>query len=154
MELIGDVGYREGAGHKLVSETAAEEFEKAWRDEVRSASVDDLAKERDLLWVFLRAKREAQPAEGLLDIDNSSKLTVALLRSARSEVMRQSMGSRAVRRSPRLAWDVLIELYGAETTLRERIESLKATHPEGASDLLELADKYLGGWRPGNFNND
>jgi hypothetical protein len=33
LALITDVGYREGAGLKLVSETAASEFERALRDE-------------------------------------------------------------------------------------------------------------------------
>lgn len=148
-ELIRVVGYREGAGHKLVSETAAVEFEKAWRDEVRLASVSDLTKDRDVLRVLLLVKREADPAEGPLNVDNSSDLTLALLRAARSEIISQSIGSRAVRRAPRLEWDALIELYGDESTLKERIEALKATPPEGTADLLELASKYLSGWRPG-----
>jgi hypothetical protein len=59
------------------------------------------------------------------------------------------MGSRAVRRSARLAWDELVELYGDQEVLRERIEKLKATEPESVDEqLFQLADKYLGGWRP------
>jgi KAP-like P-loop domain-containing protein len=153
-ELISDVGYREGAGHKLVSEMAAAEFEKAWRAEVRSASLDDLAKESDLARVFLVAKREAEPSEGPLNIGDTPQLTLGLLRSARSDMLSQPMGSRAVRRFPRLAWDVLIELYGDEAILRERIEGLKATRPDCVDELIELADKYLGGWRPKNFETD
>jgi hypothetical protein len=64
------------------------------------------------------------------------------------------VGSRAIRRSPRLAWDVLIELYGDEATLKERIEALKATGPKGLDDLLHLADKYLAGWRPDDLGAD
>jgi hypothetical protein len=48
----------------------------------------------------------------------------------------------------------LIELYGDETTLRQRIEALKASRPENIGDLLELADKYLAGWRPKDFGDD
>jgi hypothetical protein len=147
MELINTVGYREGVGHKLVSEAAAAALERAWRDEVRSATVDNLAEEQNLLRVLLVVKREADPSEGL-SIDGSPQTTLAVLRSARSEVMSQSMGNRAVRRSPRLAWDALIELYGDEATLKARIESLNAITPEGADDLLELAGRYLSGWRP------
>ncbi len=154
LELITDVGYREGAGFKLVSETAAAEFEKALRDEVRARPVDHLTKERDLVWLFLVTKREADPSEAPLIIDEAPQLTLAVLRAARSEARRQTMGSRAVRRSPRLAWDVLIELYGGETTLKERIESLKVTGPKDADELLELAEKYLAGWRPKNFGDD
>lgn len=154
LELITDVGYREGAGHKLVSETAAAEFEKALRDEVRARPAEDLTKERDLVRLFLVAKREAHPSEAPLTIDDAPNLTLAVLEAARSEVRSQSMGSRAVRRSPRLAWDLLIELYGDEATLKERIESLKATGPKGADDLLGLADRYLSGWRPKDFGDD
>jgi len=148
LELILQVGHREGAGHKFVSESAAEEFETSWRDEVRDCSPLHLVKEWDLVRVLYVTKREANSSESLLKIDSSPELTLAVLRNSRSEVMRQSLGSRAVQRSPCLAWDVLVELYGDEATLRERIESLKATKPEGADDLLALVDKYLSGWRP------
>jgi hypothetical protein len=154
LELISDIGYREGRGHKLVSEKAAAELEKAWRNEVRARQVDDLVKETDLVRVFLAAKREADPSEAALNIDDAPRLTLAVLRAARSEVRSQTMGSHAVRRSLRFAWGVLIELYGDEMILKKRIESLKATRVEGVDDLLELADKYLGGWRPKDFSGD
>jgi hypothetical protein len=148
LELITQVGYRENAGHKLVSENAAAEFEKSWRNEVRASSVEQIVRERDAGGVLFLTKREADPSEGPLTIHSTPELTLALLRSARSEVLSQTLGNRAVRRSPRLNWDALIGLYGDETTLRERIKELKATNPQGVDDLLELADKYVGGWRP------
>jgi hypothetical protein len=154
LELITDIGYREGAGHKLVSEAAAKAFEKEWRAAVRAANPETLAKETELLRTLLLTKRDAEPAEPALAIHNSPGVTYALLRSARSEVRSQPMGSRAVRRKPRLAWDVLVELYGDEATLHQRIEALKASPPEDVGDLLELADKYLGGWRPKDFGDD
>ncbi len=49
LELITDVGYREGAGHKLVSEGAAKALEKEWRFRVRAASAETLAGEKELL---------------------------------------------------------------------------------------------------------
>lgn len=153
LELITSVGYREGAGHKLVSEAAASKFEKGWRVEVRAASVDILAEESGLLRILLLA-READPAEPSIEIADSARLTLALLRSARSEVRSQSMGSRAVRRSARLAWGALVKLYGDEGTLRERIEKLKGSRPEGDDELLQLADKYVGGWRPEDFGEN
>ena len=151
LELINIVGYQERVGHKLVSEQMASVFEKDWREEVRSASVDTLAGEHELLRIFLRMKQAAGPSESPFEIDNSPKLTLALLRAARSETLGQSMESRAVQRSPRLAWNELIELYGDEATLKERIESLKDARLDGADDLLELADKYLSGWRDDPF---
>jgi len=154
LELVRDVGYREGSGHKLVSQAAAAEFERALRDEVRAASVDDLSKEPDLARLLFVVQLEADPAEPRLTLADAPKMTLAILQGARSEVRRQSSGSRAVRRLPRLAWDALIELYGDESTLKQRIESLKAAAPQGAEELLALADKYIAGWRPTEFGDD
>ncbi len=148
LALITQVGHRENAGHKLVSENAAAEVEKCWRNDVRTSSVAQLIQERDLVRVLLLTKRETDPSLGPLMMDSSPELTLALLRSARGEVLSHTLGNRAVRRYPRLEWDALIELYGGEPTLRERIEALRTTHPDGIGDLLELADKYLSGWRP------
>ena len=154
LDLITDVGYREGAGHKLVSESAASNFERDWRAEVRSAPVELLTKESELLTVLLYSKRDASSAEDRLEIADTPQMTLALLRSACTEVRSQSMGSRAVRRTSRLAWNALAELYGDEDILRERIGRLKATRPEGADELLQLADRHLTGSRPNDFSVD
>ena len=154
LELVTDVGYREGTGHKLVSEAAAKALEGEWRTAVRAASSEVLARESELLRTLILAKREAGPDEPALAVPDSPAVTHALLSSARSEVRSQSMGSRAVRRKPRFAWDTLIDLYGDEITLRQRIAALKASTPESIGDLLELADKYLAGWRPKDFGDD
>jgi hypothetical protein len=148
LELITMVGYLKDAGHKLVPENAAAEFERSWRNEVRAASAAQLIEEQDVGGILVRTKREADPTEDPLIIPDSPDLTLAILRSARGEVRSQSLGNRAVQRFPQLHWDALIELYGNEATLREKIEELKAGQPRDADELLELADKYLNGWRP------
>ena len=71
-----------------------------------------------------------------------------------AEVRSQSAGSRAVRRFPRLVWDPLVELYGDEAVLKQRFEALKATNPENDDELLGLAEKYLSGWRPKDFQDE
>ena len=148
MELITTVGHRENAGHKLVSESTASQLEAEWRAGVRSASVNDLVSEPELLDVLFRVKRDADHTEPPLEIANLPEMTLAILQPARSETRSQAVGSRAIRRSPYLAWDVLIELYGDEDTIRERTELLRGTLPEGNEDLIRLVDKYLDGWRP------
>jgi predicted KAP-like P-loop ATPase len=153
-ELITDIGYREGAGHKLVSEEAAKAFEVEWWTQVRSASPEELASETDLLRTMLLAKREAGQDEPDLMVPDTTDVTYSLLKSARSEVRSQSMGSRAVHLKPRLAWDILIDLYGDENVLRDRIDQLKASPPDEIGDLFELADKYLSGWRPKDFGDE
>jgi hypothetical protein len=150
-ELVTDIGYREGAGHKLVTESAAKELEAQWRAEVRAASADDLARESDLLRVLLFAQSDLPEDEPRLEVPADPKVTLAVLRAAKSDARSQTMGSRAVRREARLAWGALVDVYGDEETLRRRIEALKATTPRGEDELLELADRYLSGWRPDNF---
>ncbi|HWP37856.1 MAG TPA: P-loop NTPase fold protein [Gemmatimonadales bacterium] len=154
LTLITIVGHRENAGHKLVSEEAAAEFERQWRAEVRTANADLLSREESLLEVLWRAKKEARPEEPPVQVPDAPQVTFAVLRSARSEALSQSAGSRAVRRSPRLAWDALVELYGDEAVLRDRIEGLKAVQPADADELLQLAGRYLDGWRPKELGDD
>lgn len=154
LELITDIGYREGAGHKLVSEDVAKSFEREWRDSVRAADTETLGKETELLRTVLLTKKDAEADEPELVVPDSPAVTQALLKAARGEVRSQSMDSRAVRRKPRLAWDALIEVFGDEATLRHRIEELRASELSNMGDLLELADKYLSGWRPKDFDDD
>ena len=161
VELVLLIGYRQDTGHKLVSETAAHEFETMLGEQIRSASTDDFAREHRLWRVLYFAKDTLEPSEEALDIDNSPKLAFALLRSARGETITGSSGSRAVSRSPTLMWDVLVDLYGSETVLNERIEHLaeqrEALKPwferrgiafHDAESVIELAQKYAGGWQP------
>jgi len=147
-ELITDLGYRENQGHKMVSESAAAEFERAWRDEVRASPLDRLLREKELLRVLLVAKRDSGPSESPIVIAQDPALTLALLKGARQEVKSQTLGNRAVSRSARLEWDVLVDLYGSEDVLKQRIAELKSTPPQGVDDLLALAEKYASGWRP------
>ena len=154
LELITDVGYREGAGHKLVSEAAATEFEKAWRSDVRATPSSGLVSEGDLFRVLLVTKLQAAPDELSLEIPDVPEVTLTILRASRSETTSQSMGRRAIRRSPRLAWDTLIELFGGADELKDRINRLKESTPQGEDELLNLVDKYLGGWRPKSFGEE
>jgi hypothetical protein len=151
LELLDTVGYRENVGHKLVSEAAAGRFEQAWRAQLCAASPDVLSRESGLLWMMLLAKNQAGTGETVIQIPDSPSVTLALVRSAHREVRSQAMGSRAVQRSARLAWKELIELYGDEDVLRRRIEELRAVAPDGSDELLQLTDKYAGGWRPKDF---
>ena len=161
VELVLLIGYRKDTGHKLVSETAAHEFETMLGEQIRSAPTDDLAQEYRLWRVLYFAKDTLEPSEEASGIDDSPKLTFALLRSARGETITGSSGSRAVSRSPTLMWDVLVDLYGSETLLKERIERLRAQREalkpwfenrgialDDAESVIELAQKYVGGWQP------
>ncbi|MES2941742.1 MAG: NTPase KAP, partial [Pseudomonadota bacterium] len=156
LTLIQMVGHREGIGHKLVPEEVAKEFERTWRSEFRGLSVDALTRESELLRSVLIAnrEREAEANEPAAIVPADVRITRGLLLSARSESRSQAMGSRAVTKSARLAWKVLVDVYGTEEVLRQRIDELRSANFEDCSELLQLADRYLGGWRPKNFGEE
>ena len=155
VELVLQIGHREVPGHKLVSETAANELETMLRNEIRAASAADLAEERDPLPVLILAKHYGDPPEEPLELGDCPRLTFALLRSARVETR---TGSGPVRRSAKLDWECLIDLYDGEEVLKTRLNDLKARFEslepwletrriplDDAKNLLELADRYLSG---------
>ena len=121
---------------------------------MRKAGETQLSRDKEVLRILLTTKTESLPEEPLLGVPQYSDMTLALLRSARGEVVSQAMGTRSVRKSPRLAWDQLIEIFGDEQILRTRIEELKAAQPAADPELMALADRYLSGWRPKRFEDD
>ncbi len=153
-ELLTTVGYRENAGHKLISEEAAKKLEAEWRAEVRAAQPADLAKENDLVQVFYWSGQDLEDDEPVIEVPADPQVTLAALRGAKTETRRQSLESRAVHRTPVFAWDSLIGIYGDEETLVQHIEELKSSDIEVDGDLGELIDKYLSGWRPKDFDDD
>ena len=131
------------------------------RHEIRTASADELAKERDPSLVLVFAKHCGWPTDEPFEIDVSPQLTISLLRSVRGETQTGSPGSRGVSRSAVLNWDCLIDLYGSKEVLKTRINDLSARFDilkpwfeargvplDEAEQLLELADRYLSDWRP------
>lgn len=154
-ELVTDVGYVEGAGHKLVSHEAAAEFEGMFRMAVRQASPEDLAREPELLRVLWQARTPDGVDEPPLEISEAPMVTAALVRSARTETRSQTAGSRVVRRSPRLAWSSLTNVLGGDDQARQRLAALASSDVEFDPDLLQLVQRYLDGWRPDEgFDDD
>ena len=161
VELVLQVGHREKSGHKLVSEMAAYEFENRLRQEIRAASADGLAKERDPLRVLVFAKHYGWPTDEPFEIDVSPKLTLALVRSTHWEAATASSGSLTVTLSPALGPEALVELYGGKDALETRINDLNAGFDtlkpwlesrriplDEAEQSLELAERYLSDERP------
>ncbi len=116
---------------------------------IREASPGDLARERDLLKLLL-APRHLAVGDAIKVSPTDTELAGRLLLAARSEVRSQVMGTRAVRRAPRLAWGLLEELLEGEDHIRRVVLDLKtapSTFPQ-VEDVLELVNKYLAGWCP------
>ena len=148
LELITIVGHKESAGHQLVSAQHAERIESAFRSRVRNATADALANEHDLLSVMYRTKTDASPSEPELVVPADPRVTRAMLEASQHEVRTTSVGGGEVWFTPHLHWDTLVEVYGDEVVLSERLAELRTQHPEGLTNLLELADRYASGWRP------
>jgi predicted KAP-like P-loop ATPase len=154
LALVQMVGHREGIGHRLVPEQVAKQFERGWREYLRGLDVEALAREHELLRSYLVAQRESELDEPALTVPTDVRVVRKLLLSARSESRSQAMGSRAVTKSARLAWKVLIDVYGDEDTLRTSLEALRGAQFEDCAEVLQLADRYLAGWRPRDFGDD
>ena len=152
LALITIVGHQEHAGHKLISESGARALEKEWREEVISANIETIVNDPSLFRVLIRARLMGIADGNQVEIDPSPRMTLAVLRSARTEVRSGTPDSRSIRRYPRFDWDALVKLYGDEVTLRERVDDLRTSCPKDAGELLELADKYLSGWRPDGYS--
>lgn len=152
--LVEMVGHQESIGHKLITEAAAKRMEEEWQDEVQNTSADKLAHEHNLIRIILLTKRRNTSAEKQFNIDSSPELTLAILRAAKSDSMSQTIGSRAIRKVPQLAWNVLCEIFNDEETLKTRIQSLKESHLADSDEALVLAEKYVSGWRPNKFGAD
>ncbi len=152
-ELISQVGHREHIGHRLASEATAGRLERHWRSEVRSATAEELVRESDLLKVLLSAKSTLEWDEPPLIIPDTPEVTLALLRSAQSEVVSQHLGSSVVTRSPRLAWDALVMLLDSEEELKNRIAGLPESAFAHDHELQTLVTRYVEGWRPKDEND-
>ena len=154
-ELIHLVGHQQ-EGEGFISEEAEAEFSEELFNHAQSMSIDDLAQEEGLVWAFKFIKNSGHPVE----IADSPKITFALLRSSRRMI---TITSSHRKHSQGLFWDALIELYGAEDILKTRVNSLKKQFKDedfkqwlegqelsvaDAEALIELAEKYRGGWRP------
>ena len=161
VELVLLAGHREKSEHKPVSETVAYEFENMLRHDIRAAPADGLAEERDPLRVLVFAKHYGWPTDEPFEIDDSPKLTFALLRTTHWETATASSGAVTVVLSPALGPETLVDLYGDKEVLETRINDLRAAFDtlkpwletrripiDEAERLLELADRYLSGSRP------
>jgi hypothetical protein len=147
LELLEIVGYTENAGHKLISQAKAAALEEALAREVGAWTPAQVEREWYLLWVFRFAKERKHEFD-LTDAQDP-KLIRALLESARSDRRSTTSGSPHMRIEYVLAWDALLDLFGTEAALRSAVAILRETDDD--SELVQLAQRYLDGWRPPEF---
>lgn len=146
-ELILLVGHVDHAGHKLITETAASELEQAFVQEVESVRPPKTDRE----WALLSAYSFAVSRGAALDPArwDDAEVVRALLVSGQSQRRSRAIDSRHVGRRAVLAWDALVTVFGSEDRIAHAVGTLRAA--DGNSELVELAERYLGGWRPERF---
>jgi hypothetical protein len=154
-ELVDLVGHRENVGHKLVPEAAAEELYRELYQQVVDAKPRRLANERQLLSLFYRATEGETDGRRVRvrELCNEDDLFLRLLRSGYGESQRQQMGDLAVRTTPTLPWEVLVDVVGGEERLRERVTEVAARVDRGHLDertrvAIETAERYVSGELP------
>lgn len=147
LDFIQTIGYREGAGHKLVSEAFAARIHEEFVARLQQTPPAEPSREWDA-WRIYDAVQTITGETPLKPSDDPLLLR-AVLHSLKSTARSQSMGSRQVRSEDRLAWDLLVQVFGSESAVEEVVGN--ARRALGDDEALQLADKYLSGWRPDRF---
>lgn len=147
LDFIHSVGYREGAGHKLVSEAFAEQIQTELVERVKKVPPAEAAREWDA-WRIYDAVQN-QTGKPPLNPSDDPVLLRAVVHSLKSTARSQSMGSRQVKIEDRLAWALLVQTFGSESAVKMVVSNVRKAL--GDDEALQLADKYLSGWRPESF---
>jgi hypothetical protein len=145
LDFIHLVGYKEGVGHKLISQAAASELEASLLSDIIARPTPVPDKEWDLLRVYLFVKQEQGEGYKPATLMRPAEIR-SLFRAGRSVMQSQSFGTRAVHVEEHLAWDILVGIVGSEDAIRKARKILHKV--DGDSPLIGLVDKYLDGWRP------
>ncbi|QOR71360.1 AAA family ATPase [Ruania alkalisoli] len=153
-ELVTIVGHRENAGHKLVSKDDARILELQLREQIETADSADLAKERGPLALLYHQKTVGDSGKPVTVDASDLLLGRALLLDSQSTVRSQTVDSRSVRRTVRLNWTILTDVFDGEDNLRRAVDALRPHAEEGLADVIDLADRYLTGWRPSEWGDD
>jgi len=144
LNLIQSVGYREGAGHRLVSEEFAARVHAEFVARLQQTPPAEPSREWDA-WRIYDAVQSVT-GEPPLKASDESVLLRAVLRSLKSTAVSQSTGSRQMTSEDRLAWDLLVRVFGSEGAVEEAVGNVRKNL--GSDEVIQLADKYLSGWRP------
>lgn len=151
--LIKKIGHFDNTGHKLISEEVANTFEKNWLEKLLQTDVSSLMQERDLLGVFIMAMKISTKLEFQYAVPENPEITLKVLKEAIWSSMSMGIESRAINvESPRLHWKALLIIYINQDSLKNRIKELKESNLSIDKDLITLAEDYLMGKYPDDFD--
>ncbi|CAB4861610.1 unannotated protein [freshwater metagenome] len=144
-DFLTTIGYREGAGHKLVSESFAASLELAFARQVQARHSPVPQQEWDLLRTYWFVSETLGTSFKRPIFKNVDEIR-AIFKSGRSVSRSQSFDSRSVKTEEHLWWDALMKVIGSEAAIKKAAVALRLH--DGESDLVLLIEKYLSGWRP------
>ena len=146
LEIVGIIGYREGRGHRLVSESEAEQFENMLVDHINDAPLQTLVETYNLIHVlhFYVYLGNAVDSSVLASED----ILYSLLKSSIAESKTQKGSDPTIYREKRLRWEWLIMIYGDEEKLNCLVDSISSNKKYKNEPVISLAIKYRNGWRP------
>lgn len=142
--LLNLVGNREGVGNNLVSEKFAEQLDKDFANRLQNLPPSEPSREWDAWRIYYKLQ------EHFHEPPLTSQVNPVLLRmvflSSKTTSQAQMMDSRSVKTEDRLAWDILLELFGTDVEIQNSVNAIRKRL--GEDEVIQLADKYLSGWRP------
>jgi energy-coupling factor transporter ATP-binding protein EcfA2 len=147
-ELLHVLVPEQGDDKRLISEALESHLFASLAHQVEMATSAELAREDQLLPLLYLPKRLGREPISLAN-KMETFFTVSMIRKACSESIGQSMGNRAVRRTLKLNWEALVELYGTEESLLSALASLDAAEVSADNArYVALALEYAQGNRP------
>ena len=144
-QIVGIIGYREGRGHQLVSESDAKDLEEIFLNNIRSATIKELAGTYNLSHIIYFFVSIGNPFSD--DILSSPEVFLSLLKSSISERKSQRGDDPTIHREKILLWDALIKICGDEDKVNSLIEKIAEDEELRNKDYMELAIKYKNGYR-------
>lgn len=147
LNFIRNVGYRESVGHKLVSEEFAARIHTEFVTRLSLTPPAEPSREWDAWRIYDTV--QTKTGEVLLKPSDDPVLLRAVLHSLKSTARSQSTDSRQIRSEDRLAWELLVQVFGSEAAVKEAVGNVRWAL--GDDEALQLAAKYLSGWRPESF---
>ena len=144
-QIVEIIGYREGRGHKLVSESDAKDLEEIFLNNIRSATIKELAGTYNLSHIIYFFVSIGNPFSD--DILSSPEVFLSLLKYSISERKSQRGDDPTIHREKILLWDVLIKICGDEDKVNSLIEKIAEDEELRNKDYMELAIKYKNGYR-------
>ena len=146
LHLLNLVGNQAGIGQNLVSNEFVESTEQNFVNRLHSVPPQQPSREWDA-WRIYNKVHEALNVSPLSSEQNPILLKM-VLKSAKTTSRSQSLDSRLVITEEHFAWEILTKLFGSDFEIQNAVNAIRDSL--GDDELLQLADKYLSGWRPNN----